>query len=101
MEDEGEFDPLDLLILLAPNVTEPRLIWDRKNLLVDYSESEFLCLHRMSKRGFVEFLESIGDDLEHGPTERGLPLNPAQQLTVALTYLAGGKETLADLSPAD
>ena len=91
-EDNGDLDGMDLLaIFLAPELAEPRLIWDRKNLLVDYSESEFRRLHRMSKRGFMDFLAIIDEDLEHGPTERGLPLTPGQQLTVTLTYLAGGK----------
>ena len=92
---EEEEEEEAFLILAAMPVQEGRTIWNRKNLFVEFSDLEFRRHFRMFKPTFCSLLDIIKEDLDNqtetNQTNRGLPLPPADQLGIGLSYLATGR----------
>ena len=92
-DEDNNFDDLLLMVAAVP-VREGRTIWDRRNLFVEFRDLEFRRHFRMFKPTFIVLLDIVKEEINHqsneNQTNRGLPLSPADQLGVALSYMATG-----------
>lgn len=81
---EGNFIQVDVLPL-----REGRILWDRLNPLIDISENEFRSQYRLTKGAVLQLVSEIQEELQFR-NNRGNPLTPLQQTSLALTFYASG-----------
>nr|XP_027232582.1 uncharacterized protein LOC113824039 [Penaeus vannamei] len=87
---------LQHLIALQRGATVERyVVRDRMNPFQSYSIEEFVARYRVTKECVTELLETIRHRLAVVHNNRGSPIPPHLQLTIALRYMATGNFQLS------
>ena len=68
---------------------EPRVLWERHNPLVHFSDEEFHRNFRFTKHNMLKVVDLIKEDIQFA-SARGSPLSPMQQVTLTLSMFASG-----------
>ena len=79
----------DANTLASDPTVEPRRLWDRRNILVEFSDADFKRNFRFEKPNFLKVVTMVSEKLEK-PSQRGTPLSPVLQVAITLAYLANG-----------
>jgi hypothetical protein len=65
------------------------VLWERVDPLTHYNDVDFHQNFRFTKENLQKVVDLIKDDIEFH-TKRGCPLNPVQQICLAMTFFASG-----------
>lgn len=92
MADNDIHDYLDMVLRTEGNARVRRhaVLRDRLNPLEAFDDVDFFARFRVNKNGFNSILGHLSDDLPQFSKNTNNPLNPVQQLSVALRFYATG-----------
>uniref|UniRef100_A0A8W8J8F9 Putative nuclease HARBI1 n=1 Tax=Magallana gigas TaxID=29159 RepID=A0A8W8J8F9_MAGGI len=86
---EHYFDEIDQIYLVERLIRRERIVRDRTNPFLNYSEEEFIDRFRLRKECVLELLNEIGEHLEPKQTKVS-SISPLNQLLIALRFYGTG-----------
>lgn len=86
---EHYFDEMDQIYLVERLIRRERIVRDRTNPFLNYSEEEFIDRFRLRKECVLELLNEIGEHLEPKQTKVS-SISPLNQLLIALRFYGTG-----------